>query len=412
MRGVGEASHESSKTMMALVSFYRVLSAILLFSCALAVHAHEPFDLSSRMVVSPETIELTATAGVDATRQILSSSGLTADEIVKSLRALSPNAVIEQPPGVADRLFKLQHEGRSLIPQKVVTRSEGLEVFFTTIYDRPAVGGLVIHAVCYDVVSDLKAGALVVVNESGASLGATLLSKTKAQLKVDLPHRDRGIDAAKEGLNTTTEPDESAETVTQTSTKAADRAAPQPSFSEFFWLGVEHILVGIDHLLFLAALLIGVRRVRTMVTIITCFTLGHSVTLAIASLNLASISPRIIEPLIALSIMVVCVMNLVRREAEGDRPWLAGGFGLIHGFGFASVLQATGLGASDAQFLMPLFSFNLGVEAGQFAVAAVFLPVLFLMRKWTGWPKFGFPIVTSVLILASGYWCFERIFMA
>ncbi|MBC8094714.1 MAG: HupE/UreJ family protein, partial [Akkermansiaceae bacterium] len=118
---------------------------------------------------------------------------------------------------------------------------------------------------------------------------------------------------------------------------------PRPAFLEFLKLGIEHILIGFDHLLFLCALLIGVRQIKPMLWIITCFTLAHSVTLALSALNIVMLSSRLVEPLIALSIIVVAVENIFRKEATTDRYWMAGGFGLIHGFGFASVLRDTGL---------------------------------------------------------------------
>src|SRR5262249_14209960 len=124
--------------------------------------------------------------------------------------------------------------------------------------------------------------------------------------------------------------------------------ASHPSFTQFVRLGVEHILTSFDHLLFLAALLIGVRKPAALLGIITCFTVAHSLTLALAALNIAVISPRIIEPLIAFSIILAGVENILRPNAVGERFFLAGGFGLIHGFGFAGALRETGLGQAGA----------------------------------------------------------------
>jgi len=157
--------------------------------------------------------------------------------------------------------------------------------------------------------------------------------------------------------------------------------------------------------------LVCVRKPLEMLGVITCFTLAHSVTLALAALNVVNISARIVEPLIAISIIVVCIENFFRKDAATDRLWLAAGFGLIHGFGFASALRETGLGQTAGSIALPLFSFNLGVEAGQLAVATVVLPMLFLIRPWRPFARFGVPAVLMAVILVSGYWLVERTFL-
>jgi asparagine N-glycosylation enzyme membrane subunit Stt3 len=128
-------------------------------------------------------------------------------------------------------------------------------------------------------------------------------------------------------------------------------------------------------------------------------------------LNVVTISSRIVEPLIAASIVVVCIENFLRRNALADRLWLAGFFGLIHGFGFAGALRETGLGQSGASIALPLFSFNLGVEAGQLAVAAVVLPALLLMYRWQRFARYGVPAISAAVMLVSGYWLLERTFL-
>src|SRR6185295_4944850 len=131
-------------------------------------------------------------------------------------------------------------------------------------------------------------------------------------------------------------------------------------------------LTGYDHLLFLGGLLIACRRFSTMAGIVTCFTIAHSITLALAALDVLAIPSRVVEPLIAASIVFVGIENLVRRGAEPKGRWaLTFVFGLVHGFGFASVLRDLGVGRGGHGLLVPLFTFNLGVEVGQVAVAAI-----------------------------------------
>ena len=177
-----------------------------------------------------------------------------------------------------------------------------------------------------------------------------------------------------------------------------------------FWLGVRHIAEGTDHLLFLLALLLSAARTSlwNIVKAVSGFTLGHSLTLAIGAFGLVSVPSRWVEILIALSIIVVCAENLLRQNAPADRFWLAGGFGLIHGFGFAGALRETGLGESGASVAVPLASFNLGVEAGQLIVVAIVLPLLFLMRRWRVFELHGARAISIAVIAVSGYWFLQR----
>ena len=144
-------------------------------------------------------------------------------------------------------------------------------------------------------------------------------------------------------------------------------AARRQAAGEFFGLGLRHILGGYDHLLFLVALLLGVRRLRSVVTTVTAFTLAHSVTLSLAVLGLVAAPPAIVEPLIAASIVFVGIENLV-RDPGASRWKLTFAFGLVHGFGFAGALRDLGIGTDGAGVALPLACFNVGVEAGQIAV--------------------------------------------
>ena len=155
----------------------------------------------------------------------------------------------------------------------------------------------------------------------------------------------------------------------------AARAAAPHTFRRFFLLGVGHILTGYDHLAFLLALLLAGGRLRSVAKIVTSFTAAHSVTLALATLNVVNLPPSIAEPMIAASIVYVGLENVLRPGAR--RRWLLTfAFGLIHGFGFATALRELGLGAPGTGAAVPLLSFNLGVECGQLSVVAVVLPLV------------------------------------
>ena len=139
-------------------------------------------------------------------------------------------------------------------------------------------------------------------------------------------------------------------------------------------LGVRHILTGYDHLLFLAGVLVVLRTWRDVIRTITAFTLAHSITLALATTGLVAAPGRVVEPLIAASIVVVGIENLI-RSVQGSRWRMTFGFGLVHGLGFASALRDVGIGTTGGAIALPLAGFNLGVELGQIAVAAILVPL-------------------------------------
>lgn len=175
---------------------------------------------------------------------------------------------------------------------------------------------------------------------------------------------------------------------------------------DFIKLGVEHIITGYDHLLFLAALLATAKGLWPVVRIVTAFTLAHSVTLSLAVLDIVTIPGRIIEPLIAASIVWVALENLIVRE-PGRRRWVwAFGFGLVHGFGFASALGELGLqGPAIARALV---GFNLGIEIGQLVFVAVFMPAMMLVQRGRGAALI--PRIASVVVAAVGaYWFVQRV---
>jgi hydrogenase/urease accessory protein HupE len=183
--------------------------------------------------------------------------------------------------------------------------------------------------------------------------------------------------------------------------------AGKKEFTQFLFLGVEHILTGYDHLVFLLALLLAGGSLLSAGKIITSFTLAHSITLALATLNVVRLPASIVEPLIAISIVYVGVENLLRRGVR--RRWLVTfAFGLVHGFGFASVLRDLGVGLGGGGLLMPLFSFNLGVEVGQLVIAALTFPLIRQLRHSPAFIARYAPACSVMIILAGGYWFIER----
>jgi hydrogenase/urease accessory protein HupE len=189
-------------------------------------------------------------------------------------------------------------------------------------------------------------------------------------------------------------------------TIAAGRAS-SAGFTSFLLLGVHHILSGWDHLLFLLALLLRGGTVFTILKIVTAFTAAHSVTLALAVLNVVTLPSRLIESVIALSIAYVAAENLAPRRAVSARWLVSFTFGLVHGFGFSEALRELDL--PRAGLASALVGFNLGVEVGQTLVVALVMPLLFLLarRQWA--PRFVW--TCSLAVLVTGVVLFvERLF--
>jgi hydrogenase/urease accessory protein HupE len=176
---------------------------------------------------------------------------------------------------------------------------------------------------------------------------------------------------------------------------------------DFVKLGIEHIITGYDHLLFLVALLATARGLWSVVRIVSAFTLAHSVTLSIATLDILTIPARIIEPLIAASIVWVALENLLVAEPDRRRWIWSFVFGLVHGFGFASALGELDLKGSA--IVRALVGFNVGVEIGQLIFVALFLPALAVLKRGRGASLT--PRIASVAVAIVGsYWLGERIF--
>jgi hypothetical protein len=182
--------------------------------------------------------------------------------------------------------------------------------------------------------------------------------------------------------------------------------------------GVEHIMIGPDHILFLVGLLLLGGTLGRLAIIVTSFTIGHSITLSLAALDILSPSPRFVEPLIALTIIVVGADNLLvlrgtqnAGQASDIRAWLAAAFGLIHGFGFASVLKEFGL--PRAALGWSLFSFNLGVEIGQLIIVLMVAGTLIALKhRSVAWSQ-RVALFGSIGVIGAGlYWFVERVFLA
>ena len=173
-----------------------------------------------------------------------------------------------------------------------------------------------------------------------------------------------------------------------------------------FALGIEHILTGYDHLVFLFGLIVVGGRLRSTIVALTAFTIAHSITLGLSALGVWSPGPSIVEPAIALSIAYVGVENWFVKNI--DRRWLITfPFGLVHGFGFAGALREIALPAG--QVPVALAAFNGGVEVGQLLVLAAIVPALALLRRRVWFASYGVQFASGIVAIAGAVWFVARI---
>lgn len=198
---------------------------------------------------------------------------------------------------------------------------------------------------------------------------------------------------------------------------------PWQQFLRFTQEGVWHIWIGIDHILFLIALLLpSVLRFEqrkwqptssfneaffNVLKVVTAFTLAHSITLTLAALDVVTLPSRFVESVIALSVVLAALNNIF--PIVSHRVWtVAFGFGLIHGFGFANVLA--NLQLPTEILAIALFSFNVGVELGQIAIVAVFFPIIFFLRKKSFYQAIILRLGSVVIALIACGWIIDRVF--
>lgn len=204
---------------------------------------------------------------------------------------------------------------------------------------------------------------------------------------------------------------------------SAGAASRMAQFGQFVVEGVWHIWIGFDHILFLLCLLLpvvlvhkagrfhGVSRfgvaLHEVLWVVTSFTVAHSITLSLAALGYIALPSRLVESAIALSVVLAALNNL-KPVVEHRRWMVAFGFGLIHGFGFASVL--TELGLPRQTLVLSLLGFNLGVETGQLAIVAVFLPLAYVLRNTVFYRRGVFIGGSLITVAIAVLWLVERAF--
>jgi hypothetical protein len=179
---------------------------------------------------------------------------------------------------------------------------------------------------------------------------------------------------------------------------------------QFVELGFLHILDGTDHLLFLFCLVIPFRRFRSLIPVVTAFTVAHSITLIASAYNLAPDAlwfPPLIETLIAMSIVYMALENIVGGATVQRRWMITFGFGLVHGFGFSFALRQT-MQFAGSHLLASLLSFNVGVELGQLLVLALLIPALEILFRYVVAERMGTIILSAIVAHTAWHWMIDR----
>jgi hydrogenase/urease accessory protein HupE len=178
---------------------------------------------------------------------------------------------------------------------------------------------------------------------------------------------------------------------------------------QYLRLGFTHIVpYGLDHILFVLGIFLLAPKLRAVLTQVTAFTIAHSITLALSIYGIVSVSPRIVEPLIAVSIAYVAIENLTTTRVRASRIALVFAFGLLHGLGFAGVLRELQLPRSE--FVTALVTFNIGVELGQLTIVAAAFGLIAYWHRAKPWYRYRFVMPASAAIAATGiFWTIQRL---
>jgi hydrogenase/urease accessory protein HupE len=353
------------------------VSLFLLVSLTFQACAHDPGLSSAKVTIGDEQIDvLLGFAQKDAESMIAAQADQPGADKPRGF-AVKP----EKLESIAANEFSLSWREQRLIPNQTTTlRTDAQNVEISLRFQRPNAAQVRLIS---SLIKRLPLGHreyLSVETTSGANLGEAMLSAEEDSFQIDLPAI---------GLS-------------------AGASNKSHAFLAFMRLGVEHILTGYDHLLFLFALMIVCRDLRSIFMVITCFTVAHSITLALATLDIVRLPGRIVEPTIAATIAYVGIENLVHGDSPKWRGLITFLFGLVHGLGFADALREFGIGSRGVGIVLPLVGFNLGVEAGQLSVAAIVLPILWQLRKNSRLVRQWVPVCSVAVALAGSYWMIER----
>lgn len=341
--------------------------------------AHDPGLSSANLTRFPDRIELVTTFSVDDARLLLAvsehaeSTPIRSELISRELTQLAPS------------LWHLQSGETQLVAQSMTVAMTGNNVICTQYYLSSSGEILRFSSEIFDLLPPGHRQYASVFNAEGSVVLGQLLSQAEPGFSVILPPPLVGH------------------------TDTAHSIGDSVSFVQFFHLGIEHIITGYDHLLFLFAFLITAQGIRTVLKIVTSFTVAHSLTLSLSALNIVTVPAQWVEPLIAASVVFVALQNIFQREQTSERVGMTFAFGLIHGFGFASILRDMGISSLGTSAWRALAGFNTGVELGQITVASIVFPLLWHLRSRPSYNTAWAPAASSLIALTGGYWLAVRL---
>jgi len=355
---------------------------VLLASAGTPARAHDPFEITTDAHVSGDRLALHTTMSLLTAARVCFAGAGTGAGARKTIDVPELAALWPALEDCARRFYRVSSGGAALpVLEAHVGATVENDIDIKVATARPARSPLVFDAALLPRLAGRPmAGVVVTATGARTFLGQKVLRPDDAVFEVPI-----------------------------TAEAEAPGTPPLPGFRGYLRLGVEHILSGTDHLLFLLGLLVVCRRFRTVAAIVTCFTAAHSVTLALAALNVVTLSGRVVEPLIAATIVFVGLENLLRGDEPRGRWLLAFGFGLVHGLGFAGALAATGLGSAGTSVVGPLVAFNLGVEIGQLAVAAPLLALIWQLRPLPPFARHGARATSLIVLVVGLVWLVQRL---
>jgi len=179
-------------------------------------------------------------------------------------------------------------------------------------------------------------------------------------------------------------------------------------FIHFIKLGFLHVIpLGFDHILFIVGMALSSVTLRQLLILVTSFTLAHSITLGLSTLDIINISSSIIEPLIAFSIAYIAIENLIMKQSIKRKTIVVFSFGLLHGLGFASMLKTFDMVKSN--FLATLAGFNIGVEIAQISIILGVLFTIFLVKKYSSFYKLYINTISISIAITALYWTMQRL---
>ena len=360
-----------------------------LCSCAFfcgSAFGYSPFTSLVEARLRPDRLELTIGMDLESAWRAMGEAN-SVPNVAGSIPRLRKEAA---------RFCRLSVDGQVLVPGETdvdFRQSEG-EVILRVAFPRPPSWPVRFDVTYLDRLPDYHQTRLILRNEATKGVRVEMLTAKKHSVELALPSA----------------PPLAATSVVPPAPSVAPPSIPPPpaiSFWALVKLGFNHMLTSYDQILFLCGLLVVCRRFSSALAVVIAFTVGYSLTLALATLNIVAISSQVAEPLIAATIVFVGVENLARRGEPRGRWLLTLPFGLIHGFGFAHVLREANLNAAGTSMIRSIFPFNLGVELGQLAVLAVLLPVLWKLRRHPTLVRYAVPAISIVALLLGGYWLLD-----